>query len=129
MKFFSIKMDQRLEISFSSHPKITSLDPEIAYDLFREIGISSAHDNDLRIFDQKDGLYLIHYIRPTPEVRHVKGIIYQYSSKWSGERILCVSFPWTLNITYTPSQKLDYNFSNYYCSIAEEGTILRIFND
>lgn len=120
---------ERLERDFGSYPRITSLDPDIAYEVFRDIGISPIYDDDVRIFEQKDGMFLIHYIHPVPEVKHVKGIVYRYSKRWADERVLCISFPWTMDIVYNPEQKLAYDFTKYHCSVAEEGTVLRIFND
>lgn len=125
------------ETKFENKDRLSSL--EDAGTMFNLLGVSESIDDELRIFDSdpERGLYLVHYLSPGKAVRCIRGVIFQYYPDDRSPKMVCRSFPYTEEISYSDAvnnpklmtENLTFDTENEYTEVtsAEEGTIIRMF--
>lgn len=116
------QLDSRLQdnrkISEHEHSKV----------IFSALGLSSGIeevDENIRIVDEVDSLVLLHYVKISRGIQHVRGIIVDFET---GD-VVCQSFPFTKEYTPTDERLRYYDFRKALYTLAYEGTILRVYYD
>jgi hypothetical protein len=97
---------------------------ELVYSLL-DITPGQAEEGDIRILDEnvEDHLLLLHYLTPTPDTYHVRGIIIDTENKC----IVCQSFPYTEEVQEVDIDSKLKLTPHTNVSVAYEGTIIRLF--
>lgn len=108
-------------IKFKSNDKVSSLsNAEI---IFKLIGVDPEKDEELRIFDEYEGLLLIHYLSPGEGFSHVRGVVVDSVE----EKVLAGTFPHTEEYESNDPLLKEIKFGNGTATVAYEGTILRVY--
>ncbi len=111
---------------FVEKPRISESYPTKSSVIYKLLGVSAAGDSNLRILDEveEDNLILVHYLEPTLETRHIRGVVIDVEK----EQIVAESFPYTEELL--PSEeKIKTVPLGTDCKVTKafEGTILRVF--
>jgi len=111
---------------FAEKPKITELFPRKSPIIYKLLGVSAKENDNLRVLDEApdDNLILVHYLEPTSEVDHIRGIIIDVER----EIVVAESFPFTQEHLPTSDEVKSIPLGPD-CEVtkAYEGTILRVF--
>lgn len=105
---------------------------QLSEDLADFLHLSKEQANKVKVYDEKDGLTLLHFLSENPdfELEHLRGLVLQStdSKDWSNPAYeqVCKSFPYTKDVEAKEDTVLPENkILNAHWS--EEGTVLRVF--
>lgn len=109
---------QFMERKFLEKPRVTD------EKLINLLELSTSSLSNVRIFDEKDGLRLVHYLDSSDEnTNHLRGVVVDSTPK-----IVCRSFPYTPEFLVSEHELSDETVSQSKVVPAFEGTVLRVFN-
>lgn len=121
-----------MEKKYQAKPGINS--EHWAAGVMDKVGIPADAVKDIRVFDEKDGMILLHYVDEVPPVggEHIRGVVVDMSGGEGGAQVVCRSFPCTPEfvIGSAEAEQVLSGLDPARCMIttAYEGTILRLFN-